>query len=550
MGKKITNVLLFLAVLAAAVGMTVYVGQGASGVMLYNFIFLGVMVVIYGAGMFGGMFKMNHIAAAFGRAAQELTDIFKLPGKADPGSLSALGGIFQHKYLDQKMDHFIAGIEKSQEGIGDIEDYINEEELDIHIHKRLLEMVPDIFTSLGILGTFVGLVWGLKNFQPNDYETMTTSVASLVDGIKVAFLTSIYGISFSIIYTCGMKNEYSGMTERLQAFMEKFHAYVLPTAENESRNLLVASQKLQTQAIDKMAEQFSVQLAGSFEKVITPTFQRMNDSLDLMVTSVTRCQQDAVKDILDVFMREMRSSFKLQFDDFNAALEQMKRAQKENADYTASLYQTMSRQLSESYVKQDRTMKEAMTRMESLQGRYADTVNRVMQDSQNIQKLQQQDYKHVVSYMREAEQSAAKFWVACNQAMQKYVEAAAAGMERAGAANKSGAELLEANRNVVRLFDKNIQELAQYQKLTLNTMEQVRLLLSDITVARENDDIYLLGGRLTSEAARNANRETLEKLRQLLEEQGSRQETLLEEMAKSVRDLSKAASKGKLGLFR
>ena len=64
-----------------------------------------------------------------------------------------------------------------------------------HIHKRLLEMVPDIFTSLGILGTFVGLVWGLKNFEPSNYEAMTTSVASLVDGIKVAFLTSIYGIS-------------------------------------------------------------------------------------------------------------------------------------------------------------------------------------------------------------------------------------------------------------------------------------------------------------------------------------------------------------------
>lgn len=550
MGKKITNILLFLAVVAAAVGMTVYVGQGENGVMLYNFIFLGVMILIYCAGMFGGMFKMNSIAEAFSRAADELTNIFKLPGKAGQENLSTLNGIFNHKYLDRKMDNFTTGIEKSEEGIGDIDEYINEEEMDLHIHKRLLEMVPDILTSLGILGTFVGLVWGLKNFEPNNYEAMTTSVSALVDGIKVAFLTSIYGISLSIVYTYGMKSEYSGMTERLQAFLEKFHAYVMPTAENESRNLLVASQKLQTQAIDKMAEQFSVQLAGSFEKVITPTFKRMNESLDLMVTSVTRCQQDAVKDILDVFMKEMRSSFHMQFDDFNKALEQMKQAQKENAEYTASLYHTMSRQLSEAYVKQDHSMKETMIQMENLQNRYMDTVNRVVQDNKNIQKMQQQDYKNVVTYMREAEQSAAKFWVACNQAMQKYVETAAAGMERAGAANKAGAELLEANRSVVRLFDKNIQELAQYQKLTLNTMEQVRLLLSDITVAKENDDIYLLGGRLTSEAARNANRETLQKLQQILEEQGSRQEELLEEMAKNIRDLSKAASKGKFGLFK
>ena len=57
----------------------------------------------------------------------------------------------------------------------------------------------DSFTSIGILGTFVGLVWGLKDFQPSDYEAMTSSVSSLVDGIKVAFLTSIYGIAFSIV---------------------------------------------------------------------------------------------------------------------------------------------------------------------------------------------------------------------------------------------------------------------------------------------------------------------------------------------------------------
>ena len=79
-------------------------------------------------------------------------------------------------------------------------------------------MVPDIFTSIGILGTFLGLVWGLRDFQPTDYSAMTSSVAALVEGIKVAFLTSIYdGISFSIVYTFGMKGEYSSMTEELQA---------------------------------------------------------------------------------------------------------------------------------------------------------------------------------------------------------------------------------------------------------------------------------------------------------------------------------------------
>lgn len=547
MGKKVTNVLLFCAVVLAAVGLTAYVGQGASGMLIYNFVFLGIMVVIYLAGMFGGMFKINNLSGAFSRAAEELTSIFKTPGKTETKNLSYLNNIFDHHYLDKKMDNFTTSIDKSQEGIGEIEDYINEDEVDVHIHKRLLEMVPDILTSLGILGTFVGLVWGLKNFQPNNYEAMTNSVSSLVEGIKVAFLTSIYGISLSIVYTYGVKREYSHMSEMLQAFLEKFHAYVMPTAENESRNIMVSSQKMQTQAMKHMAEQFSVQMADSFEKVITPTFQKMNDSLDTLVASVTRCQQDAVRDILDAFMQEMHSSFQMQFGDFNEALNQLKNAQRDTADYTTALYQTMSQQLSDSYVKQDQSMKAAIAELGKMQTRYMDSATRIIQDNQTIQKLQQQDYQNVTEYLKEAEQSAAKFWVACNQTMQKYVEAAAQGMEKAAAASRLTGDVLKTNRDVVAQFDARLKEFTEYQKLSSQTMEQVRRLLADITAAGDGKNIYLSGGNLSSQSI---NRETMEKLRDIMESHGDRQEALMEEMAKNMRELSKAAQKGKFSLFR
>ena len=544
MGKKIVNVVLFLTVGAAAVGMTIYTGKGAASVMVYNFVFLGVMVLIYLSGMIGGMFKMNRLSEALRHGTEEVSSIFKAPGKAKAEDLSVLNEIFGNTYLDKKMDTFRGSIDKSQEGIGDVEDFINEEEMDLHIHKRLLEMVPDILTSLGILGTFVGLVWGLKNFNPNDYAAMTSSVASLVDGIKVAFLTSIYGIALSIVYTYGMKSEYSSLTENLQGFLDRFHAYVMPTAENESRNLLVSSQKIQTEAMNKMAEQFSVQMADSFEKVITPTFRKMNDSLDMLVTSVTRCQQDAVKEILDGFMKEMHNSFQLQFRDFNEALNQLKKAQKENADYTATLYQTMSTQLSDNYLQQERVMKDAVTELGNLQNRYLTTANRIVQDNQNIQKMQQQDYQHVTEYLKEAEQSAAKFWVACNQTMKRYVEAATSGMENAWQSSQASAEVLKANRQLIQDFDTKMQEFSQYQKLSYQTMEQVRRLLTDVSLSGK--DLQLQSGRVDSVSQKAS----VDKLQRRLEEQGEAQKELLEDISKNIRELSKAAQKGKFSLFK
>ena len=547
MGKKIINTVLFLAVTAAAVGMTVYVGQGATGVMIYNFTFLVIMAILYLAGMIGGMFRMNNMAQAFENATEELGGIFKTGGKVAKEKLVHLNDIFSHRYLDAKMANFTDEVSRSQEGIGEIEDYLNDDELDNHIHKRLLEMIPDIFTSLGILGTFVGLVWGLKNFEPNNYEAMTSSVSALVDGIKVAFLTSIYGIAFSIIYTYGMKTNYSFMSESLQAFLEKFHSCVMPTAENESRNLLVASQKNQTAAMEKMAEQFSVQMAESFEKVITPTFVKMNDSLDMLATSVLRCQKDAVKDILVVFLNEMHVSFHLQFRDFNEALEQMKKVQNENAAYTSELYQTMTRQLTASYNKQERSMQEMMEKLAASQGHYMDTANRIMEENREIQKMQQADYQHVADYLREAERSSAKFWVACNQTMQKYVEAAAQTVDKISAASRSGDDALKASRQLIEEFDSRMQEFMEYQKRAYQTMDQVRALLADITVAKNSKEIYLMGGGTGSQ---NASRETLKQMKGMLEEQNERQQAALEEMNKNLRDLSKNAQKGKFSLFK
>ena len=550
MSKKVLNLLAFLAVLAGCIAMTVFTGKGSVSTMIYNFAFLAIMTVLYLAGMLGGMFRVEGIGQALHRGKEELTGIFKTPGKVKNESLVYLKGIFDHKYLDGRLDDFVDGMNQAKEGIGEIEDYINEDDIDLHVHKRILEMIPDIFTSLGILGTFIGLVWGLKNFEPSSYETMTNSVSSLVAGIKVAFLTSIYGIAFAIIYTSGMKSVFSDMNEKLQAFLEKFHIYVLPTAENESRNLMVASQKLQVKAMKQMAEQLSAEMAQSFEKAINPTFQKMNESLDVLTESVTSCQQDVMQEILRSFLREMNGSFKMQFKDFNDALAQLKKAQKENTDYTTNLYHNMSDQLNSSYERQSETMKDMVNELGNAQGRYMSTASRIAQDNQEIQKMQQQDYQRVADYLKEAEKTSAKFWVACNQTMQRYVETASQGMEKVSAASQTGADVLKANRQVMEELEKRLADFASCQDKTLQTMEEVRRLLTDISVTKENGNISLAGGQQNLNASRMADRQSMDRLYALMKEQGEKQEALLEEMNRNLEELSKTPQKGKFGLFR
>jgi hypothetical protein len=59
------------------------------------------------------------------------------------------------------------------------------------------DSIPTVFTTLGVLGTFVGIYFGLRNFDVNN---VTSSIPSLLDGLKTAFTTSIWGISLSLIF--------------------------------------------------------------------------------------------------------------------------------------------------------------------------------------------------------------------------------------------------------------------------------------------------------------------------------------------------------------
>jgi biopolymer transport protein ExbB/TolQ len=65
------------------------------------------------------------------------------------------------------------------------------------INPYLYESIPSVFTTLGILGTFIGIFVGLQNF---DVNKITESIPTLLDGLKTAFSTSIVGIVLSFIF--------------------------------------------------------------------------------------------------------------------------------------------------------------------------------------------------------------------------------------------------------------------------------------------------------------------------------------------------------------
>jgi len=63
-------------------------------------------------------------------------------------------------------------------------------------HPRYQQFAPNLLTTVGILGTFVGISIGLAGFDTN---LIDESIPTLLNGLKTAFITSIVGMTLSIL---------------------------------------------------------------------------------------------------------------------------------------------------------------------------------------------------------------------------------------------------------------------------------------------------------------------------------------------------------------
>lgn len=63
--------------------------------------------------------------------------------------------------------------------------------------EKEISSAPNILTSLGIFFTFLGVSVALFHF---DADNITNSIPDLLDGLKIAFFSSVAGLGYSILY--------------------------------------------------------------------------------------------------------------------------------------------------------------------------------------------------------------------------------------------------------------------------------------------------------------------------------------------------------------
>ncbi|MGF7399143.1 MotA/TolQ/ExbB proton channel family protein [Thermoanaerobacterium thermosaccharolyticum] len=221
--------------------------------------------------------------------------------------------------------------------------------------RKIFNMMPGVFTGLGILGTFVGLVLGLSdlNFSGNT-QVLEQGINNLISGMYLAFLTSIAGLVSSLLWSLidrKLLNYYRKKIDTLHSlykniFDEKGIDYYL----KEIRDI----QEEQKTYMQKFVSDLSLEISNVFSNIleqrIFPEFanivnqyvtSKIVESFDNSIGEIKQSseiskqmiekfanlayenQLEGVNKIIDKFIEGMDTSLKGKFTDLAGSIDEM-----------------------------------------------------------------------------------------------------------------------------------------------------------------------------------------------------------------------------------
>lgn len=145
---------------------------------------------------------------------------------------------FHQKTLDKLFAEYREKVQHQRETgqiVSDIDEAINEDVLALYTWRGVIAQIPGTLTGLGILGTFVGLLLGLRSINFITVEAALGSVQSILAGIDTAFYTSIAGVILSILFNIINNVLRNIMNRETGLFLENFHKTVIPTTDEQAR---------------------------------------------------------------------------------------------------------------------------------------------------------------------------------------------------------------------------------------------------------------------------------------------------------------------------
>ena len=206
------------------------------------------------------------------------------------------------------------------------------------VNQNDLELIPSMFTTIGILGTFGGIAYGLWFFNPEDIEK---SIPTLLKGLKTAFFASIFGIALSIIFSKRIsfiknKNEKGVLSDETNAINKLIESItelrneLTSTDENGNtikpgnvfRDLYKESQK-QSTSLQTFSSDLALTISAGFEQILNNPAEGVVAELKLVkaeIESLGNKLKDPATDMTQNIVKELQESMGKMIEEFKTSM--------------------------------------------------------------------------------------------------------------------------------------------------------------------------------------------------------------------------------------
>ncbi len=228
----------------------------------------------------------------------------------------------------------------------DTREYINEETvIDKPGHAQLAELIPGLLTSLGILGTFMGLMQGLTSVDFTNAEGTIQSIPQLLSGMRFAFATSVAGIACSLLFNMLNRIAAGRAVRALDHFEEAFYELAMPRPLQADVQMLCQKQDEDAKMI-QLADVIGNRISSSLEMALARAMMPLTQSLDTFIKCATREQVDGVRRIVGQFVQQLNTTLGDQLSDLSnviSSVTEEQRNSQRNLHNTMAAAQNMSK---------------------------------------------------------------------------------------------------------------------------------------------------------------------------------------------------------------
>ena len=374
--------------------------SGISNLLVY----IGI-VALFVAGMIRCIAPVMHTRGTLRRAIRSIRSEGDSKYAWQHDDFLGKGTLFSHwsEYLNNLF--FADGV---YHNASNVEDYINEETV-IYGPGRssFADALPGLMTSLGFLGTLIGLARGLSGFNMGDSAAVQQSIVTLIPGMRFAFTTSIFGVVGSVLFTLITRATYGSTEHTLKAFYSAMsrHAGVLSV---DPMTQIAIYQQEQTALIQTMAKDLNGAFTENITEAVHKAIDPLNQSFKNFVNVSTKEQMRFMDAVMQRFADRLDESMRSRLQRFGEVLDETSRQQQESCVVVrASLagakdaledlqkMQALSRETVEGMSKYVGRLNDASRQADDALGQMAETVEQM-----ELVSRQQNNYLKTVSSMQ------------------------------------------------------------------------------------------------------------------------------------------------------